>query len=183
MTAHCHTFQPAARLGGPLLSSSRSSFSVPSVHGNYSGDRRASDARSVGLDNKRINRAMADTQGLSDPERALFWIERLTEVEHRGRHDTWTAARDRAAARAGAPVSRVKRLWERWDTMKDVAGSVMIPLMLAYEDLCQRIEDKAGEYERQVLQLKGGADEIDERPVPVGAGMAAATPRAEGIGG
>lgn len=183
MTAHCHTFQPAARLGGSFLSSSRSSFSVPSMGGTYPGDRRESVARTVGFDNKRINRAMADTQGLSDPERALFWIERLTEAEHRGRHDTWTAARDRAAAKAGAPVSRVKRLWERWDTMKDVAGSVMIPLMLAYEDLCQRIEDKAGEYERQVLQLKGGTNEIGDGPVPTGAGMAAATPREEGFGG
>jgi len=140
----------------------------------------ASASTHVGSDNKRVWRAIADTAGKSDPERALHWLEKLTEIEHRGRHDTWTAARDRAAEKAGAPISKTKRLWERWQTMSTVCGSVMVPLMLAYEELCERIEAKADEYERQRLQIKEHSDAAVRSPVPSGAGVVAAAPRAEG---
>lgn len=104
-------------------------------------------------------RAYQDTRGMSDPERSVFWLERLAHDSFRGRGDTITAARDRAAKKCGAPISKAKRLWDRWQTMKTVAGDVMIPLMLAYEDLCERNEAAAREYrdERQELREKRNA--------------------------
>lgn len=149
--------------------------------GNYQPAGRESVGRNDAFDIRHVSRAMSDTAGMTDPERTVFWMEKLGWEVHRGRGDTLGAAVQRAASMIGAPVSLSKRCWDRWKEMKSVSGSVMIPFMLAYEDLCQRIEDKAGEYERQVLQLKGGTNEIGDGPVPAGAGMAAATPHEEGI--
>jgi hypothetical protein len=63
--------------------------------------------------------------------------------------------------------------------MKTVAGSVMIPFMLAYEELCQRVEAKADEYERQRLQIRNHADAVDASLGPDGRGVVAAAPREE----
>lgn len=113
-----------------------------------------SDRRNVETDKRHVARALADTAGMSNPERTLFWLEKLTMAEHRGRHDTLSAARDRVAEKVGAPLSQTKRLWDRWQTMKDVAGSVMIPLMLAYEEMVQRNEAAARAYRVERHELK-----------------------------
>lgn len=189
MTAHCHTFHRASPVGGAFGYEPSSRTSIPAapslapMQGTYPAEGRESVGRNDGFDMTHACRAMADTAGMTDPERTVFWMEKLGWQVHRGRGDTLGAAVQRAASMIGAPVSLSKRCWDRWKEMKSVSGSVMIPFMLAYEDLCQRIEDKAGEYERQVLQLKGGADEIDRGPVPSGAGVAASAPRKEGSGG
>jgi len=135
--------------------------------------------RRVENDKRNALRAFRDTEGKEDPERAVFWLEQLAKAEFRGRGDTMGAARDRVAVNAGAPVSKTKRLWDRWQTMKDVAGSVMIPLMLAYEDLCERIEAKADDYERQRLQIRNSRDANLQSPAPARAGMASAAAREE----
>jgi hypothetical protein len=134
---------------------------------------------SVESDRKNALRAYRDTKGKSDPERTVYWLERLAKAEFRGRGDTFGAAMMRVAERNGAPVSKTKRLWERWQTMKSVAGDVMIPLMLAYEDLCERIEAQADEYERQRLQLRTSNDAVDQSPAPAGAGVVGAAAREE----
>lgn len=133
-----------------------------------------SDRRNVESDMRVVSRALADTAGMSNPERALYWLEKLTKAEHRGRHDTLSAARDRVAEKTGAPITQTKRLWDRWQTMKDVAGSVMIPLMLAYEELVSANEAAAREYreERQQLREERHAADLERARQGVGAGGA-----------
>lgn len=133
-----------------------------------------SDRRDVESDTRIVSRALADTAGMSNPERALYWLEKLTKAEHRGRHDTLSAARDRVAEKTGAPITQTKRLWDRWQTMKDVAGSVMIPLMLAYEELVSANEAAAREYreERQQLREERHAADMERARQGVGTGGA-----------
>lgn len=133
-----------------------------------------SDARNVESDTRIVSRALVDTAGMSNPERALYWLEKLTKAEHRGRHDTLSAARDRVAEKTGAPITQTKRLWDRWQTMKDVAGSVMIPLMLAYEELVSANEAAAREYraERQELQKERYAADLERAHPGVGTNAA-----------
>ncbi len=95
-----------------------------------------SDARRVESDTRAVAamRALADTIGMSPPEQAAYWLEKIAEAVHRGpRRDTWTSARDRAAAIAGIEASMAKRIWQRWQEMKDVSGEALIKLMVAYE--------------------------------------------------
>lgn len=133
-----------------------------------------SDARNVESDTRIVSRALADTAGMNNPERALYWLEKLTKAEHRGRHDTLSAARDRVAEKTGAPITQTKRLWDRWQTMKDVAGSVMIPLMLAYEELVSANEAAAREYraERQELRETRHAADLERAHPGVGTNAA-----------
>lgn len=141
------------------------------------GRRRESDATFVESDKRHALRAFRDTKGLNDPERTVRWLEELAKAEFRGRGDTMSAARDRVAEKYGAPISKTKRLWDRWQTMKSVAGDVMIPLMLAYEDLCERVEAKADDFERQRLQLRTSNDAVDASAGPTGQRMAAPAAR------
>lgn len=143
--------------------------SMPQDYSRASGE---SDTRNVENDTMPAFRAMADTAGMENPERTLFWLEKLTKAEHRGRHDTLSAARDRVAKKTGAPITQTKRLWDRWETMKDVAGSVMIPLMLAYEDMVQRNEAAAHKYraERRELQKERHAANLERAHQGVGEG-------------
>lgn len=116
-----------------------------------------SDSRSVKSDTKSgeiVMRAITDTEGLSVPARAEFWLQKLATHHHRGRHDTWTAARDRAAAKAGIPTSTAKRIWQRWETMNDVGGDALLKLMLAYEGICGRTESAAEAVEGFTQHLK-----------------------------
>lgn len=110
--------------------------------------------RRVESDRRNALRAFRDTEGKADPERAVYWLEELAKAEFRGRGDTMGAARDRVADKSGAPVSKTKRLWDRWQTMKEVAGSVMIPLMLAYEELVSANEAAITAYRAERLELK-----------------------------
>lgn len=140
-----------------------------------------SDARNVDSDTRIVSRALADTAGMNNPERALYWLEKLTKAEHRGRHDTLSAARDRVAEKTGAPITQTKRLWDRWQTMKDVAGSVMIPLMLAYEEMVSANEAAAREYreERQQLREERHAADLERARQGVGEGGACRREMAE----
>lgn len=139
-----------------------------------------SGSRFVETDKRNAFRAFRDTLGKSDPERSVYWLEQLAREEFRGRGDTMSAARDRVAQKYGAPISKTKRLWDRWRTMKSVAGDVMIPLMLAYEDLCERIENKADAYERQRLQSREQTDAVVESSSPSGEGVDRAAARNKG---
>jgi hypothetical protein len=128
--------------------------------------------KNVESDKRNALRAFRDTQGLSDPERTVRWLEKLAKAEFRGRGDTMSAARDRAAEKYGAPISKTKRLWDRWQTMKSVAGDVMIPLMLAYEEMVQRNEAAAQEYraERHQLREERHATDLERARQGVGEG-------------
>ncbi|TIX28814.1 hypothetical protein [Mesorhizobium sp.] len=114
-----------------------------------------SDARSVKSDTLRAEatmRALADTKGMDAPEQAKFWLEGIAAKMHRGpRRDTWTSARDRAAEFAGIEVSMAKRIWQRWEDMKDVSGSALVKLMIAYERICETNERAADSYRAERL--------------------------------
>lgn len=95
-----------------------------------------SDAKDVGFGTSGdgMIRAMADTAGMTMPERAAYWLERITERVHRGpRRDTWTSARDRAAQLIEIEPSMAKRIWQRRQDMKHVDGDAAIKLLEAYE--------------------------------------------------
>ena len=72
-------------------------------------------------------------------------LDALTRQQHRGRGDTWSAARDRAAKLAGVKRSYAKRIWDRWQDMKDVSGEALLKLQAAYDAACEKHEKKAAE--------------------------------------
>ncbi|MER9768962.1 hypothetical protein NKJ09_23190 [Mesorhizobium sp. M0189] len=114
-----------------------------------------SDARRVKSDTSDGEvrmRALADTAGMEPPEQAKFWLEEIAKKVHRGpRLDTWTSARNRAAEYAGIEVSMAKRIWQRWEDMKDVSGSALVKLMIAYERICETNERAADSYRAERL--------------------------------
>jgi len=112
-------------------------------------------------------------------EEARFWAEELQKAEFRGLGDTREAARYRVAQQTGIAESYLKRLRYKWREMGEVAGSQYRALMLAYEELCQRVEAKADEYERQRLQIRNQTDAVDASLGPDGRGVVAAAPREE----
>lgn len=122
-------------------------------------------------DENSVMRALADTQGMTAPERAEFWLQGLAWAKHKGRHDTWTAARDRAAGDAGVALSIAKRIWQRWQEMNDVGGEALLRLMLAYEDACQRNEDAVEAYRAERLKLKAERNAVDHQRAREGVGM------------
>lgn len=123
------------------------------------------DTRRVEFDTKHDReskmRALADTAGMNEPEKAEFWLQGLAWANHRGRHDTWTAARDRTAKQAKIEASTAKRIWQRWETMNDVSGRALLRLMIAYEDACQRNEEAIAAYRAERLKLKAQRHEAD----------------------
>lgn len=136
-----------------------------------------SDTRRVEFDTKSsesVMRALADTAGMEAPERAAFWLDALTAANHRGRHDTWTAARDRAAEDAGVKLSVAKRIWQRLDTLNDVGGTPLLKLMLAYEAMCESIEASTNNMRETRLNLKAQRNADAQGPARVGQGNSAA---------
>lgn len=126
-----------------------------------------SDTRRVEFDTKNdrysVMRALSDTKGMTTPEKAEFWLHGLAWSMHKGRHDTWSAARDRAAEEAGIELTIAKRIWQRWENMKDVSGSALLGLMVAYEDACLRNENAIEAYRAERLKLKAQRHAVDHR--------------------
>lgn len=137
-----------------------------------------SDTRRVENDTRNdradVMRALSDTEGLSVPEKAEFWLQGLAWVQHRGRHDTWGAARDRAADKAKLPVTLARRIWQRFETLDDVSGKALLKLMLAYEEACQRNEDAVAAYRAERLKLKAQRYAVDSKRAQTGVGTDAA---------
>lgn len=123
-----------------------------------------SDSRRVENDTRDgelVMRALVDTEGKTVPERAEYWLQALARAAHRGRHDTWTAARNRAAEKAGLPRTIAQRIWQRWHSMHDIGGDALLKLMLAYEDLCERNEAAAAAYRAERLGTTGPNHAVD----------------------
>lgn len=123
-----------------------------------------SDNRRVARDTKRAEDAMSTAV-----EKSAHLLNELTRHHHRGRGDTWTAARDRAARMAGIERSYAKRIWDRWQTMKDVSGEALVRLEAAYETICQRNEDAADRHAAERAALRGLHETIAQEPVSTGA--------------
>lgn len=72
----------------------------------------------------------------------------------RGKGDTWTAARNRAAEEAGLRPSQAERLEKNWRTMRFPNGDVYRQLRNKYGHLCASIEAKAEAIEREAQQIE-----------------------------
>lgn len=134
-------------------------------------ERVENDTPSNGDD---VMRALCDTEGMSVPERAEFWLQGLAWVENKGRHDTWGASRDRAARRSKIPLTIAKRIWQRWRDMNDVGGDALLKLMLAYEEACQKQEAAIEAYRSERLKLKAERHAVGNRPAGSSLGTDAA---------
>jgi hypothetical protein len=85
---------------------------------------------------------------------ARGFLDALHDAEFRGRKDTDGAARYRLAAKLGVKESYLFRLQYRADEMKDVAGEVYRRLRLAYEGMCERVENAADRIEREAREIE-----------------------------
>lgn len=83
-------------------------------------------------------------------------LDALTKLHHRGRHDTWAAARDRAAKAAGIEPSYAKRIWDRWQSMKDVSGGVFMAIHEAYEAQCKHNTEMAALHRLRAEEKRNG---------------------------
>jgi len=140
-----------------------------------------SDTRRVRSDTRVAEmsmQALADTEGMTAPERAEFWLQGLAWAKHRGRYDTWTAARDNAAKEAKLPLSVAKRIWQRWQNMNDVSGEALLKLMLAYEEMCVRNEEAAAAYRAERLSIRrNNHEEAGQKPLEKSVGTNAPSHR------
>ena len=85
---------------------------------------------------------------------AFDFLNALTKTEYRGWGDTATAARDRAARKAGVTPAQAERVWKRWQNMKTVNGDVYRALRNAYESACIKHETAADAYRAERLNLE-----------------------------
>ena len=100
-------------------------------------------------------------------QEAFQYLNALQKTEYRGWGDTATAARDRAAKKAGVSPAQAERVWKRWQSMKTVNGDVYRALRNRYEAICQRIENAADAIDRAAGEIEGtNAD--SERIAPSG---------------
>jgi hypothetical protein len=119
-----------------------------------------SDKRRVARDKRRV-----EDDSMSAVLEARHYLEALTIAQHRGPTDTWTAARDRAAKQIGLERSYAARIWNRWQSMKDVSGAAYRALQLAYEAQCERNETAAAHTRRLREELAhAAADEVRGEP-------------------
>jgi hypothetical protein len=79
-----------------------------------------------------------------------------TKEEFRGWGDTRTAARDRAANKAGLTPAQGERLWKNWQTMKFPNGDVYRLLRNKYGHLCAWIENAADRIDREAREIEDG---------------------------
>lgn len=91
------------------------------------------------------------------------YLNALAKAQHRGRGDTWSAARDRAAKVAGIDTSYAKRIWDRWQTMNDVSGEAYRRLRSAYEQICEANEKAADRHDAERLAMRN-FHAVDQKP-------------------
>lgn len=84
-------------------------------------------------------------------------LKAAAKREFRFEGDTKTAARDRAAQKAGVTPAQAERLWKNWRTMKFPNGDVYRLLRNEYGHLCDWLESKADALEARRLGRNGNA--------------------------
>lgn len=84
---------------------------------------------------------------------AFELLNAATKQEYRGWGDTQTAARDRAARKAGVSPAQAERVWKRWKSMKIMNGDVYRDLLLTYGHLCTWVENTADRIEAKRLSI------------------------------
>ncbi len=100
---------------------------------------------------------------------AFALLNAATRKEFRGYGDTKTAARDRAAGKAGVSPAQAERLWKHWQTMRFPNGDVYRNLRNTYGHLCSWIENAADAMERETREIEGrNADGESASPLVAG---------------
>jgi hypothetical protein len=92
-----------------------------------------------------------------------------TKEEYRVWGDTKTAARDRAAEKAGVTPAQAERLWKNWQTMKFPNGDVYRLLRNKYGHLCSWIENAADAVEAKRQEIEE-ANAVNKSSASPGAG-------------
>jgi hypothetical protein len=137
-----------------------------------------SDTRRVEFDTKRAEPAMSQVVVVETRD----MLETLMKREHRGPSDTWTAARDRTAMKIGIEPAQARRVWQRWQDMKDVPGSVYRAIRNAYDAQCEHNEKMAALHRQRREELAHGGEDhslmaqpnVGMAPVPARASETAA---------
>ena len=107
-----------------------------------------SDTRRVRSDPKQVKRMSTAAQ------EAFGYLNELQQHEYRGWGDTPTAARDRAARKAGITPAQAERVWKRWQSMRTVNGDVYRALRNAYEAACIKVENAADAIEAKRHEIE-----------------------------
>lgn len=102
-------------------------------------------------------------------QEAFNFLNAGTRFHYRGRGDTSTAARERAAERAGITPAQAERIWKRWDQMKTVNGDVYRALRNTYGHLCEMVEHAADAVEAKQQEIEA-THETSESPAPASKG-------------
>lgn len=121
--------------------------------------RRYESAPKQGGSNQTGKAAMSTSTAARE---AFELLNAGTKAEFRGWGDTKTAARDRAAEKAGVTPSQAERLWKNWQTMKFPNGDVYRLLRNKYGHLCSWVENHADRIEREAEEIEG-RHETDQR--------------------
>lgn len=108
-----------------------------------------SDTRRVTSDPKQGERMS------SAAHEAFDYLNELQKHEYRGWGDTASAARDRAARKAGITPAQAERVWKRWQSMRTVNGDVYRALRNAYEAACIKVENAADSIEAKRHEIEG----------------------------
>lgn len=87
-------------------------------------------------------------------EEAFTLLNAATRNEYRGWGDTQTAARDRAARKAGVTPAQAERLWKHWRSMKSMNADVYRGLRNTYGHLCSWIENAADAIEAKRIEIE-----------------------------
>jgi len=101
-------------------------------------------------------------------EEAFKFLNAGTRIEWRAYGDTKTAARDRAAKKAGLTPAQAERLWKNWRTMKFPNGDVYRNLRNTYGHLCEWVEGKAMAIEREAQGIEERNAVFEGRRAPSG---------------
>ena len=112
-------------------------------------------------------------------QNAFEYLNALQQHEYRGWGDTTTAARDRAARKAGITPAQAERVWKRWQTMKSINADIYLALRNAYEATCLKIENAADAIEREAQEIEASHAVVESHTSPNG-GVAEASEGAEG---
>lgn len=109
---------------------------------------------------------------------AFEMLNAATRTEYRGWGDTQTAARDRAARKAGITPAQAERVWKRWREMKSMNADVYRGLRNTYGHLCSWIENKATAIDSEAAAIEA-FNAVDQSASPAGEGMAQTRTRKE----
>jgi len=108
-------------------------------------------------DRKRVGSDPIEDSDMSSvaAKEAFDILNAATKQEYRGWGDTQTAARDRAARKAGVSPAQAERVWKRWRSMKTMNADVYRGLRNTYGHLCTWVENTADRIEAKRIGIEG----------------------------